>query len=522
MAIIPTNVPGQKSDFNAAIFTDGVAKSMLLCVPKTEGETIFRVIPEINAQGQPVPMCRTFDATGHDFSSMTLESAAVGNGVIGKFTGSIFPARPGDTSGAPDYGIPEPDLPFKGLYIRLKGRLKKNQVPIELQSSVTQMLTRGPNRPAPLDVSQFVLVQAWILKDNGVLCVDPTTKQPVPRRGVIMLKSSAAQGMKQLLTELFTAGIDAYDPNAGVCFMISGFPPKTFPGQELAVAFALPCTMSGIPLTFRGHTPPPAPAGRPPVQYSEFSAATASPLPPSFWQGANAFVDWNKMIRRYTLQELFKKQLGCFGPSICQFAFPNEYGAPAPMAQQPGFQQQPQQPAFGQPVPQQGFQAPQQQPSFGQVPQQPVQVPQQGFQAPQQPLVTPQQAFGQQPAQMSQPTFPPAQGQPQQPAFGQQPQQPQQGAFGAPPLQQAVQQPQAPQQPAFGQQAPQQPVAGAFGQPPMTPQQPQGVPVVAVQNAADLQAAFAAAMGTPAPGTPPVQGQPQQPQQGAFGAPPQR
>ena len=476
MAIIPQNTPGQRADFNAPIFTDAVGKSMLICTPLTEKETIFRVIPELNEQGVVIPMCRTYDATGHDWSNIATEDIMSNGGILAKFTGSVIPARPGDTSGAPDTSIAEPDLPFRGLQIRLKGRMNKNTVPVEHQAQVTQIMNRMGNRPAPLSCAKVLLIQAWILCDNGTWLVD-ANRQAAPRRGFIMLKPSHSQALRQLLIEGFTAGLDFFSPDTGACFRAHGFPAGTFPGQQLATGTVTLCTMQGAPLTFPGATDPPTPQGRIPVTPLAYGPQTASPLPPSFWQGPSSFMPWGKCIRRHTLQDLLARQLACFGPAVCQLAFPTEYGAPVQVMSQP-MHLGPPAAAFGQPPAQVQTGPPAA--AWGQQPQAPV--------APQGP---PAGAFGQPPAQLSTgPTFQtqPAPGAPApaQPAFGQQqpprpaqqpaaPQGPPANAFGAPSLHQAV--------------APQQPAAAA----------PAPVVVTSTADAAALQAAFAQTLGAQIP-----------------------
>jgi hypothetical protein len=237
--------------------------------------TIIRLFPEVAPDGTILPMVVGHDANGPIFSNLMMEKMAFYAGTHTKFHGVV---RPTD-AGYRDLG--DPDLPFAGLYISLKGDINKNRIQDPaVFKEVSQLLNKTEKGSAPLsNVQDHVLGQGMVLQLNGQNC------EPMIQRGVIVFGANALKALQVCLTQAASMGIDVFDPKAGYALQID------------------PVATAGSKVVSFNINPVAAP-GQAPVPF---------PLPAELM---NAWVPWDDILRRYTYDELIQKMVIAYGANI--------------------------------------------------------------------------------------------------------------------------------------------------------------------------------------------------------------
>ena len=418
----------------------------------TKNVIVFRPFPAIDASGNAVPMVLGQGAQGLIFSRAAHEEELiVYGGLTGKFTGSIR------CSDRPDARAV--DTPWAGLFIRLKGAMKKNRLSAGAMAKVPVMLAPDEHGKAQLPRAEdYVFLQGVFLSIDGV-------QQPLQPFRCLALGPSGVAALRKLMNESAQAGVDLFHPETGFTLTISGEKPDPKRPAFLKVERGAVLPLSSMPAGF----------------------------------------DWRAMIRPWdhvfkysTFDQHMRKLLECFPEEAVAEAFPAEtervlgrrpytysqaqYGTggapPAYQPQQPGY---PAQQPYGAPPAQQAPYAPQQpgyppqqayqQPYAPQQPHQPAWQPAPAAPAPApawQPAQAPAPAPAQAPGQWANTPAAPA---PQQPAW----QNPAQPAPAAPaPAWQpapapAAQPQQAWQNPAPAAPAPAAQAPGQWAQAPAAP-----------------------------------------------------
>jgi len=253
------------------------------CRPNVKkGETIIRIIPEI-VDGVRLPMIKNADGPqGPDFSNFMLQTVTLNAGTSMRFSG---------LSASSDRENEEPPaMVFPGLYIRLRGRQKKGQIPSHLKERVADLLQ---GEPAPLPRSKDVaLVQAIVTTYNGKKLDKAMPKQ------CVFLTQTAAEAIGECLTAAYKAGIDVFDPKEGREIILT--PEKQRVGDMYF-----------------------------------YNAALGNKVPISEAAAAKLWVPWADALRFFTFEQHLRAAVDCFGKEIVSYAFPDDYErifTPAPAA----------------------------------------------------------------------------------------------------------------------------------------------------------------------------------------------
>ncbi len=256
----------QKGDAIQEILKSGCGLTAVK--PKVGEETIVRIIPETDGNGNPVPMIAGHDANGPLFSNLTTEPLVLFAGAMTKFHGLIRPSDPGL------HDMPEPDLPFSGLYIKLKGDMNKKRVPVDQYMVVNELLTKPANGSAQLaQVQNHVLAQVCVMQLNGKAVNPPATKQ------VMVLGKSAKMALTACLLEAAKNRVDVFDPKGGFLLKIYGTPKVNNAVQNFIIE----------------------PAGQ-------------IEIPEGAWK--NQFVPWDQCLKRYSYDELIHKMVAAYGAGV--------------------------------------------------------------------------------------------------------------------------------------------------------------------------------------------------------------
>ena len=109
----------------------------------------------------------------------------------------------------------------------------------KLGPMVQKALTREGDKSSPLDhASNMTFVQAWVLKENGKVCVNQGG-QFEPKRALVLVKTSGAQELCKLLGTAFQAGASEQSKFGTGCYQHAGSNPaypRTAFGQARARA----------------------------------------------------------------------------------------------------------------------------------------------------------------------------------------------------------------------------------------------------------------------------------------------
>lgn len=212
MATLNTTKPGATRNILQNLL--GPALAAVRPVAKDGKVTIFRPIPEVAHDGSILPMVRSMTPAGPDFSNVTVETCTVGVGEREDFKVTML-GRPSDEK------IDRPvNMILPGLYIRLKAKDKKGEVPDHLYRRVNELLKPNDKGFSKLSRPQdLAIIQGVLLQLNG----EPLPK-PAPRQA-IFLSATARDAVAAVLSQASERGIDVFDPDAGYCIEIGSIPP---------------------------------------------------------------------------------------------------------------------------------------------------------------------------------------------------------------------------------------------------------------------------------------------------------
>ncbi len=257
------------TDPYAGLFPEG---TLVPFKPKTDSVTIFRPIPEIGADGQPKPMVTSFDQFGPLFSNMRMEGIITLAGQQTKWSGF---SRCSDYPDLNDF-----DNPWSGTYIRLKSKVKKNELPDMVKTKVDQLTARGEKHGAQMPKpSECMLIQGFCIQFNGKPCTPPKPG------GCLILTPSAVEAFKKVLLDAASKKIDLFDYNSGYALVISG-------EQK--------------------------PNGRPPEFKVELTA-TAMPIPATF---QNTWVAWDRVLKFRTYDDHIRQMALCYPRDVIAYNAP--------------------------------------------------------------------------------------------------------------------------------------------------------------------------------------------------------
>ena len=313
----PSFNSSEKGDFYQHCFKPGTLQAF---TPKTNAVSIVRFLPEIAPDGTPYPMARVVDAQGIDYSNFWFERVAVAAGTANLFTGLV---RPLGMDGRVDLVTDEPNLPWSGLFIQLKGRLKKGQInPMLVPVLQTALAKRQGDRPGALDnPGSMHFAQGVVIMANNAALAQMQTNT------AIVLKQSAFTSFDAIAKAAYLAGIDIFSPSGGCYVKFWGLPPKTLPGQEQASMQCGLCDYNGNVMQFPGMPQLYFPKGVNPtlINYAP------SPIPDDFCR--SAWHPWEDCFLRFTRDDHIKKMVSAFGPVLVAEAFGDDIarlGIPLP------------------------------------------------------------------------------------------------------------------------------------------------------------------------------------------------
>ena len=192
------------------------------CAPSTKkGVTIFRPIPEIDEEGNILPMVTSDALEELDFSNTLLETVARYTGTTIKFTGLC---RSSDR-----VGQRERDMVFPLLFIRLRGLQKEEDekagvIPKHLKDEVYRLLGSKNDRKAALqNCRAMCMMQGIVLRYDG-----QELPKPRPRQAIMMTKT-ATKSLAKLMSQAYKrkdqegnpAPIDIFSPDNGRAIILT-------------------------------------------------------------------------------------------------------------------------------------------------------------------------------------------------------------------------------------------------------------------------------------------------------------
>jgi hypothetical protein len=229
-------------------------------------------VPEVTPEGEILPMVNSMTPAGPDFSNITVENVSINMGVTHKFSGLSAPSDVEIES--------EVDMVFPGMYIRLKGRKKKNQIPEANREAVDALFEGGMK--APLKQSPPMgLMQVILFTYNGEQLAKPRPKQ------VLFLTTTAIRSLNACLTEAYKQNIDVFSPDSGRLVKLEPYTPE---GLTLVL--------------FR------------------VSLLDVSPIKPDICK--KLWVPWGDAFKRMTYDDHIKTACKCFGRSVVRLAFQDD------------------------------------------------------------------------------------------------------------------------------------------------------------------------------------------------------
>jgi len=282
----------EKKDFWQALFDP---KKLQALRPSTKATTTFRPIPQIAPDGTVLPMVLGNGVSGLDFSNFLIENAVEGSGVNTKFTG--FTRASDSSSDSPAHHV------FSGLFIRLRGREKKNELPTgALGQKIKDLLTKrtvGKSTVASAAISkptEYAIIQAVVLEYNGQAC------NPIRVRQAILLPTTASMSLNKLLTQCHKDGKDVFSPEGGYTVRLVGVPADLSEGRPVPV----------------------------------FKAELGDQAPFPLEKCQSLWTPWEQAMQMHPTAWHIQEAIKCFGADVVEFTFPDEfalYGHGVQMAQ---------------------------------------------------------------------------------------------------------------------------------------------------------------------------------------------
>lgn len=273
--------PSEPKNIYQLLCTDAVR----VVKPSFEGETVFRPIPELGPDGAPLPMVRSLTPAGPDFSAIAIEDCVIGAGDTVRFTGLTRHVHGSENS---------MEQIFPSIYIVLRSKQKKNELPAAIAKKATEYLTPRLVGKSTIPstiikrASTFGFMQGILLTLNG-----KTLEKPMPRC-VIMMNRSSLLRLSQALTQAYEQQIDVFDPQHGRTITLRPLPPNPVEGRTIPV-FAV--------------------------------SVGAQPMPIPDQVARKLWVPWQQAFRFYTRDEMLRHAVACYGADIVAAVYPNEVAA---------------------------------------------------------------------------------------------------------------------------------------------------------------------------------------------------
>lgn len=279
MAILAKSDTKEKKNYYQDLFLPNTLSAIK---PRTDSITVIRPIPEVDQDGNFIPMVKTMTVGGADFSNITLESILINAGQSLKYTGVCR---------AVEQEAEDPfAMVFSALYIKLKSKEKKNELPPELDTKIRSLLADRdiPNSKMkekilkrPQDIG---LIQCVALTVNGTNLERPAVKQAV------IMSKGLLDHMNDVLTDCYNKKIDVFSPKSGHALVIKGLPPDPKIGRQIAI-FTV-----------------------------ELGKQVALPEDrcKSLW------VPWQTAIKRLTYDQQIVQAVRCYGRDVVHVIFPDD------------------------------------------------------------------------------------------------------------------------------------------------------------------------------------------------------
>jgi len=292
MATLGSMNSKEKKDFWQALFDPTKLQALR---PSTKHVTTFRPIPQIAPDGAVLPMVMGHGVSGLDFSNFTIESAVEGSGVNHKFTG--FTRATDSSSNESVHHV------FSGLFIRLRGRQKKNELPAgTLGDKIKDLLAKRKVGKSVVETSaiakptDYAILQCIVLSYNSQPC------NPLRVKQAILLPTTASLSLNKLLTQCHKDGKDVFNPDSGYCVNLVGVPADLSEGRPVPV----------------------------------FRAELGDQVPLPLAKCQSLWTPWESAKIMHDTAWHIREAIKCFGADVVEFAFPDEfamYGHGVQMAQ---------------------------------------------------------------------------------------------------------------------------------------------------------------------------------------------
>ncbi len=293
MAVINKMNDREKKNFYQSCLDDTLLQA---CRPSTsKGETIIRIIPEVAADGSIRPMVNASTRLGIDFTNFHIETVTIGVGKEARFSGI---SRSSNRVNEDAFS-----MAFPGLFIRLRSKQKKKEIPDHLKDLVDDVLGGGM-KAALRSSPEMALVQAVVFKLN-----DKVLEKPAPRQ-CVFLTTTAAETISEVLTHAHEEGVDVFAPKTGHLIKL-------------------------VPVKQRGSN----------IMLYEAELGERAPLSEDacrkLWVPWEDRVDEDGVVakkgalRLHTFEEHMELAVRCFGNELVQLAFPDEHARLFGEAEQP-------------------------------------------------------------------------------------------------------------------------------------------------------------------------------------------
>lgn len=252
-----------------------------MCAPlPSKGESIIRIIPEVGVDGNLRPMFGGKGAAGDIWTAMAIENVSINLGTAQKYTVINDPSdRP---------GLNQMSCPFSAAYISLRSKQKKNTYPPGMQTQIDALLAGtvkpGQNFPTGQAVAQakdMVFVHAVVFKLNGVVLPKPATKQ------VVRLSATTAESLQIILAKAHAEGIDLFSPKGGRAIV---FKPMKQRGNDIVI----------------------------------YDAEIGQPVPLAEEACRKLWMPWDKVLVKFTYDELMLKLISAIGADVAATIFPED------------------------------------------------------------------------------------------------------------------------------------------------------------------------------------------------------
>lgn len=238
------------------------------------GTTVIRLIPEVAHDGTIQPMVKSITPMGPDLANYQPESVVIGAGSYTKFNGLGRSSNGGATEDT------EVNQIFPGIFIRIRGRQKKGQLPAAHKEAIEELM-EGGWKAALKSVPEMGLFQCIAFKFNN-----QTLDKPAPRK-VAFMTTTGVEEISRLAQECAEKGIDITSPEKGYQIILE-------PEEQRGTGVML------------------------------YKASLGDPFPLKEEFCKKAWVPWEQALNRLPREEHISMACNCFGREIVEIAFPEE------------------------------------------------------------------------------------------------------------------------------------------------------------------------------------------------------